>query len=74
MCFVNLCKIIIISHHSIVLFPNQKSYKQEKTAHTFLLCVGRIFFYRFPLIYGWPDAFGAVAFPIKPASARIVNT
>ena len=30
--------------------------------------------YRFPLMYGTPDAFGAVAFPINPANAKIVNT
>ena len=31
-------------------------------------------FYRLPLMYGWPDAFGATALPMNPANARIVST
>lgn len=31
-------------------------------------------FYRFPLIYGVPAAFGASARPMKPASAKMVST
>lgn len=30
--------------------------------------------YRFPLIYGVPKARGALALPINPAKANIVNT
>ena len=30
--------------------------------------------YRLPLMYGCPEAFGATAFPMNPANARIVNT
>ena len=44
--------------------------RKNRSAHK----ADRLITYLFPLIYGWPEAFGASARPMKPVNAMIVST